>query len=160
MDQKLNLRIILESPPPGVDYGLQQGGGANYEVTQKQRSKTGDLRFEFDARVREGKDGSPVLLGPFVHGPPQERFVYLDIGTYAGQTGTQWSGRLKIPLRGIDWDMVKQATRPSYVLETRVPGTGKDGRPTCATVKPFAGWKVNRVQESSRYRARSNAPSK
>jgi Family of unknown function (DUF5990) len=145
MDQELKLRIILESPPPGVDYGLQKGGGNDYEVTQKQRSKTGDLQFEFDARLKEGKDGLPVLLGPFVHGPPQERFVYLDIGTYAGQTDTPWSRRLKVPLRDITWDMVKQASRAGHVLETRVPGTGKDGSPTCATVKPFAGWKVKRA---------------
>ena len=145
MDQELTFRIVLESPPPGVDYGLQKGGGSNYEVTQKQRSKSGDLQFEFSARVKEGKDGLPVLLGPFVHGPPQERFVYLDIGTYAGQTNTPWSRRLKIPLRGITWDLVKQSSKPSYGLETHVPGTGKDGSPSCATVKPFSGWKVKRL---------------
>ena len=145
MDQELNFRIVLESPPPGVDYGLQKGGGNDYEVTQKQRSRTGDLQFEFSARVKEGKDGSPVLLGPYVQGPPQERFVYLDIGTYAGQNDTQWSRRLKIPLRGITWDLVKQSSKPSHVLETHVPGTGKDGSPSCATVKPFPGWKVKRL---------------
>jgi hypothetical protein len=142
MDQELTFRIILESPPAGVDFGLQKGGGSDYEVTQKQRSKTGDLQFDFSARVKEGKDGSPVLLGPFVQGPTQERFVYLDIGTYAGQTDTCWSRRLKIPLRGITWDVVQQASRAKHVLETRVPGTAKDGSPSCATVKPFAGWKV------------------
>ena len=145
MDQELNFRIILESPPPGVDYGLQKGGGSNYEVTQTQRSKTGDLRFEFSARVKEGKDGQPSFLGPFVQGTPQERFVYLDIGTYAGQTDTPWSRRLKIPLRGITWDVVKQVSRGTNVLEASVPGTGKDGSPTCATVKPFSGWKVKRL---------------
>ena len=145
MDQELNFRIVLESPPPGVDYGLQKGGGNDFEVTQKQRSKTGDLQFDFSARVKEGKDGSPVFLGPYVQGPPQERFVYLDIGTYAGQTDTPWSRRLKIPLRGITWDLVKQSSKPSHVLETHVPGTGKDGSPSCATVKPFAGWKVKRL---------------
>ena len=142
---ELRFRIILESPPAGVDYGLQKGGGNDYEVTQKQRSKTGDLQFEFDARLKEGKDGLPVLLGPFVHGPPQERFVYLDIGTYAGQTNTPWGRRLKVPLRDITWDMVKQASLAAHLLETRVPGTAKDGSPTCATVKPFAGWKVKRA---------------
>ena len=140
----MNFRVILESPPPGVDYGLQKGGGSNYEVTQKQRSETGDLRFEFDARVKEGKDGQPVFLGPFVQGPPHERFVYLDIGTYAGQSDTPWGRRLKIPLRGITWNEVKHASRGTNLLETRVPGTAKDGSPTCATVKPFAGWKVTR----------------
>ena len=144
MDQEVNFCVILESPPPGVDYGLQKGGGSDYEVTQKQRSKTGDLRFEFDARVKEGKDGQPVFLGPFVQGPPHERFVYLDIGTYAGQSDTPWGRRLKIPLRGITWNEVNQASRGTNLLETRVPGTAKDGSPTCATVKPFAGWKVTR----------------
>ena len=144
MDQELKFRVILESPPAGVDYGLQKGGGSNYEVMRKQRSKNGALRFEFDARVKEGKDGQPVFLGPFVQGPPHERFVYLDIGTYAGQRDTPWGRRLKIPLRGITWNEVKQASRGSNLLETRVPGTAKDGSPTCATVKPFAGWKVTR----------------
>lgn len=145
MGQELTFRIVLESPPAGVDYGLQRGGGNDYEVTQKQRSKTGDLRFEFEARVKEGKDGQPALLGPFVHGPPQQRFIYLDIGTYAGQTDTPWSRRLKVPLSGITWDMVKRASRGGNLLETHVAGTGKDGSPSCATVKPFAGWKVKRL---------------
>jgi len=142
MEQELNFRIILEAPPAGVDFGLQKGGGHDYEVVQKQRSKIGDLIFEFSARVKEGKDGEPVLLGPFTHGPPHERFAYLDIGTCAGQTDTPWSRRLKIPFRGITWDLVKKASRGANLLETRVPGTAKDGSPTCATVKPFAGWKV------------------
>ena len=140
MEQELNFRIILESPPAGVDFGLQKGSGNDFEVVQKQRSTSGDLRFEFSARVKEGKDGAPVLLGPFVQGPPQQRFVYVGIGTFAGQTDTPFSRRLKIPFRDITWDVVKKASRG--VLETRVPGTGKDGTPSCATVKPFAGWKV------------------
>ena len=144
MEQELTFRIILESPPPGVDFGLQKGRGNDYEVVQKQRSKTGDLRFEFDARVKEGKDGSPTLLGPFVQGPSDARFVYIDIGTYAGQTDTPWSRRLKIPFRDITWDLVKEATRGKQVIETHVPGTAKDGSPTCATVKLFAGWKVSK----------------
>ena len=138
MEQEINLIIVLESPPPGVDYGLQKGGGNEYEVIQKQRSKSADLRFEFTVRVRDGKAGQPNFLGPFVQGPAQGRFVYLDIGTYAGQTNTQWSRRLKVPLTGITWEIIKKGK----LLETHVPGTGKDGGPTCATVKPFAGWKA------------------
>ena len=142
MEQELKFRIILEDPPPGVDYGLQKGGGNDYEVVQKQRSKIGDLKFEFTTRVKEGKDGQPVLLGPFTHGPTGGRFAYVDIGTYAGQTDTPWSRRLKIPFRDITWDVINKTANGKRVLETRVPGTAKDGSPTCATVKPFAGWKV------------------
>ena len=73
MEQELTFRIILEDPPPGVDYGLQKGSGNDYEVVQKQRSKSGDLKFEFSARVKEGKDGQPGLLGSFSQGPAQLR---------------------------------------------------------------------------------------
>jgi len=138
MEHELNLLIILEDPPPGVDFGLQKGSGDPYETVQTQRSSTGDLRFELSVRVREGKDGLPNFLGPFTQGPAQQRFVYIDIGTYAGQTNTVWSRRLKIPLHGITWELIKKGK----TLETRVPGTGKDGGPNCATVKPFAGWGV------------------
>jgi hypothetical protein len=144
MERELTLRIILEKPPSDVDFGLQKGRGSGYETIQKQRSKAKDLYFEFTVRVKStGKDAMPTFLGPLVQGPPSERFVYLDIGTYAGQTETPWSRRLKIPLRGITWDMVDQMSDdPRAVLETRVPGTGRDGGPTCGTVKPFAGWKM------------------
>lgn len=145
MSDQVTLRIVVEQPPPGVDYGLQKGRGSDYETVQTQRSKKEDLRFEFNVEVKEGKDGGPNFLGPFAQGPPDERFVYLDIGTYAGQTGTPWSRRLKIPLRGITWKSIEQAARSSQTLEARVPGTGKDGGPSCATIKPFAGWKLTRT---------------
>jgi hypothetical protein len=35
-------------------------------------------------------------------------------------------------------------SNPKAVLEASVPGTGKDGSPTCATVKSFDGWKFVR----------------
>ena len=142
MEREISLRIVVERPPPGVYFGLQKGSGSNYETVQTVESKSADLQFEFDVRVREGKDGRPNFLGPFVQGPTHERFVYLDIGTYAGQTITPWSRRLKIPLRGITWELIAQATKcSSAALEARVAGTGKDGGPSCATLKPFAGWK-------------------
>ena len=144
MERQLNLRIILEQPLAGVLYGLQKGSGNNYETVQTVTSKTEDLCFEFSVRVRQGKDGLPNFLGPFVQGPTHARFVYLDIGTYAGQTNTPWSRRLKLPLSGITWELV-QATNPSAsFLEARVAGKGKDGSPSCGTVKPFAGWKLSR----------------
>jgi len=136
MERELNFTIILEKPPSGVDYALQEGGGSNYKTIQTQRSTGRNLTFKFSARVREGKDGQPNFLGPFVQGPTDGRFVYLDIGTCAGQPNTPWSRRLKIPLRGITWEMIEK----KKTFETRVPGTGRDGSPTCATVKPFAGW--------------------
>lgn len=143
MERELTLRIVLEKPTAGVDFGLQKGRGSDYETIQTQRSKGQDLEFEFTVRARApSKAAAPNFLGPFVQGPAGERFVYIDIGTYAGQTGTCWSRRLKIPLRGISWPMIEEVIEGKTLLETRVAGSGKDGSPSCATPKPFAGWKL------------------
>jgi hypothetical protein len=143
MDQELPLRIVLNNPPTGVDFGLQKGNGTHYETIQKQRSNDQDLVFEFTVRVKESQDKNPVLLGSFVQGPPESRFVYIDVGKAAGQVDSIWSRRMKVPLQGITSAIIEQvlATTESF-LETRVPGTGKDDGPTCGTVKPFDGWQV------------------
>jgi hypothetical protein len=139
MARELTLRIIIEKPPPGVDFALQKGSGSVYETVQKQRSAGKDLVFEFQPTIKEGASGStPALRGPFVQRPARQRFVYVDIGTYAGQAGSCWSRRLKIPLDGIATSIIAAGG----VLEARVPGTGRDGGPNCATVQDFEGWKL------------------
>ncbi len=139
MGRGLTLRIVVEQPPAGVDFALQQGSGSAYEPVQKQRSNGNDLTFELQLSIRDGvSDGMAALGGPFVQGPPRQRFVYVDIGTYAGEADSCWSRRLKIPLEGITIKMI----RMGGVLEARAPGMGRDGGPNCATVKDFEGWKV------------------
>ena len=141
MNQELSIRIILESPPTGVDFGIQKGSGNKYETILKQRSSKNDLVFEFTISVKVGKTSSYNFTGPYVQGPITERFIYVDIGTAAGQFSSEWTRRLKIPLRDISSETVNQIfANSSLVLETKVPGTGKDGGPNCATVKPFPGW--------------------
>jgi hypothetical protein len=139
MARELKLRIIVESPPSGVEYALQKGSGSAYETEQRQRSQGKNLAFEFTPAVKDGVfDAMVALAGPFVQGPRGQRFVYLDIGTYAGQADSCWSRRLKVPLTGITMKMIQAGG----VIEARVPGTGRDGGPNCATVKDFDGWKT------------------
>jgi hypothetical protein len=139
MAHELTLRIVIERPPSGVDFALQKGSGSIYEPVQKQRSEEKDLVFEFQPAIKEGvSDSMSALGGPFVQGPARQRFVYVDIGTYAGQADSCWSRRLKIPLEGIP----AKAIRTGGVLEARVPGTDRNGGPSCATVKDFEGWKL------------------
>lgn len=123
------LRIVVERPPAGVDYGLQKGKGSAYVPVQVQRYTGADLVFEFEVE----RNAKGRLAGPFVQGPADGQFVYLDIGQCAGQLNTPLSRRLKVPLTGIAADFEGK-------LEARVAGTAKDGTPTCATVKPFSGW--------------------
>ena len=143
MEAEITLQIILIKPTKDVDFGLQKGSGNDYETVQKQRSNGEDLFFKFLVKIKgeRTKYLLPRFSGPFVQGPANGKFIYIDIGTYAGQINTGWSRRLKIPLTGITWKHIDSLiSNPDLILETIVPGTGRDGGPNCATVKPFDGW--------------------
>ena len=146
MESEITLRITLIKPTPGVVFGLQKGSGNNYETVQKQIPESNDLSFEFTITVKgdPSKDKLPKFTGAFVKGPADGKFVYIDIGKTAGQFNTEWSRRLKIPLTGITWKDI-DSIGPNAMLQTSVPGTGKDGGPNCATVKPFEGWHVKKI---------------
>jgi hypothetical protein len=110
---------------------------------QTQRSQGGDLTFTCTVTVKDGGgDGRPNFLGPLTQGPPTDRFLYFDIGQFAGQADSCWNRRLKIPLAGISWQMIRRVSAdPRLVLELRAPGTGKRGGPMCAKLKGV-GWKA------------------
>ena len=64
MEVELWLRIVLVTPPAGVDFGVQDGKGNDYKTIQKQRSKGADLNFEFKVTVKDNRDdGIPNFLG-------------------------------------------------------------------------------------------------
>lgn len=145
MNTDMQLRITLTAPTSGVDFALQKGAGNTYEMVQKQNVSEGDISFLVPVTIKgeRNTEALPKVSGPFVQGPSGGKFIYIDIGTYAGQIGTVWSRRLKVPLSGITWQLLDQLeAHPKLFLSTQVPGTGKDGGPNCATVKPFDGWQV------------------
>jgi hypothetical protein len=141
MESEITLQIILIKPTPETVFGLQKGSGSTYETVQKQIPISNDLSFKFTIKVKgdRSKEKFPKFSGSFVQGSADNKFVYIDIGTCAGQFGSLWSRRLKIPLTGITWENIDSLSVDS-MLQTSVPGTGKDGGPNCATVKPFGGW--------------------
>ena len=140
----LPLRIVLVDPPPGVDFGVQEGKGNEYKTIAIQRSKTAKLQLDCSIDVKGNRaDGPPNFVGPISQGPPAGRFVYVDIGKSAGQIDSCWQRRIKIPLEGITWEMIDSvAEATKRLLQATIPGTGKDGGPSCATVKPIGGWKA------------------
>lgn len=142
---ELSLRLVLKSPPAGVHFGLQKGSGSKYDVVQIQQSIATDLHFNLTLVIKGEriKDGLPKFSGPFVQGSRPDNFIYIDIGTYAGQAEGLWGRRLKIPLSGITWDVIdNMQSDPQAILVFHVPGSAKDGSPNCATVKSFGGWIV------------------
>lgn len=138
----LVFRIIVEKPVGGLLYGLQSGSGNQYETIQPQLTDSGDLTFAFSLPVKTGKDGRLALSGPIAQGPPTGRFLYLDIGSYAGQANAPASGRLKVPLPDITANIVQTVQQGGW-LQTRVPGTrDKDGSAYMGSVKPAGGWVI------------------
>src|SRR4030095_15183468 len=112
MESDIPIRLLLIDPPRGVDFCSQRGSGAHYETFFVQQNKHGDIIFDFSLTVTDArKDGLPNFKGPFAQGPPASRFVYVDVGTYAGQKNTPWSRRMKVPLQGITWALIGQATK-------------------------------------------------
>ena len=144
LETEVRLRIVLDAPPADVDFGIQEGKGNDYKTIHTQRSKESDLTFEFTLTVKNNRDdGLPNFLGLLAQGPATNRFIYINIGKSAGQIDSCWERRIKVPLGGITWDMIEKAST-TLVLEARLPGTGKDGGPSCATVKPTADWRVGK----------------
>lgn len=136
----VRLRITVLQPPAGVQFRLQEGRADLVAPTRVTRD---DLQFEFTLRLGPQRGGHPNFLGPAAQGPPDGRFVYINSGRSAGQQGTAWDRRAKIPLRGITTALVNAAlTDGRQVLEARIAGTGRDGGPACATVPLLEGWRL------------------
>jgi hypothetical protein len=48
-----------------------------------------------------------------------------------------------VPLEGITWELIRKIVRkPGYRLSAKIPGTGKDGGPNCATVQLLGAWEI------------------
>jgi hypothetical protein len=143
MKAELPMRLVLIDPPANIDYGIQRGRGASYETVFVQQRKRGDVVFEFSITVSDDrKRAAPNFSGHFVQGTPARRFIYIDVGTYAGQKNTPWSRRMIVLLNGITWEQINRARKPGHRLSAAIQGTGKDGGPSCATVPIVGGWKV------------------
>ncbi|MBA3049989.1 MAG: DUF5990 family protein [Dehalococcoidia bacterium] len=130
MTDAVTLRLIIDDPVPGVRYSLQKD-----DMPFEPRT-AGDGPMAFEVPITLQPDGR--MTGPFVRREgPVRRFVYIRIGTSAGDHAAAWSRRAKIDIH----DIPKALLVPDAVLEVHLPGRGKDGSPACATVRPALGWR-------------------
>lgn len=141
MKYEVPFRIIVTDPLDGVSMRVQRGKD---ELLRPKKATDSSLAFEFEINVDLGS-GSPNFLGKYAQGPKDERFVYVNSGTYAGQHATAWGRRAKLSLMSIDKSQVEDVlAKPGSLIEATMPGIGRDGGPTCATVKGLE-WKVVRA---------------
>lgn len=137
MKQPLQLRIVVTEPLSGVWFALQRGKSELVAPT----SSAPELIFDFSVFADLSSD-PPRLTGEFTQGPPAARFIYINSGTYAGQSGTGWSRRAKVPITGIKTQLAKQAIAKNGVVKAVVRGIAKDGGPFCASVPLLADWGI------------------
>ncbi len=128
---RVALRIVVESPPPGVASALQ-----SVRDGLQAPDHASAATFSFELRTGDPlADGRPDLLGAFAQGAPAVRFVRVN----AGQPDSPWDRRARVALAGIDANLLQSALdAPHGVIEARIAGTARDGGPACATV-PLLG---------------------
>jgi hypothetical protein len=133
-DTSITLRLTIADPVPGVRYSLQNDDAPFDPVTAS------EAPLSFDVPIRLSSDNR--FLGPFVRREgPQRRFVYIRIGTSAGDHASPWSRRAKVDIHDIPPLLLDRA-REGRTLEVVLPGRGKDGSPACATVRPTTKWRA------------------
>ncbi len=142
MKTEARFRIIVVEPLAGVTYAIQRGRG---ERIPPVHSSASQLVFEFPLTLADINAVPPRLTGKYAHGTPQKRFVYINSGKAAGQFGTHWGRRAKVPLHGIQSSLLKEAlerTGDSIVIEASIQGVGKDGGPACASIPLLSEWAI------------------
>lgn len=138
MKHEIPVRITVKNPLAGVTMQVQRGRD---ELLAPSKATKNKLVFDLTLDVDLGS-GRPNFLGKYAQGPKDARFIYVNSGTYAGQHVTCWSRRAKLSLMGVTTEQVREVIDGSnLVLETTFPGIGRDGGPTCASVKGLE-WQV------------------
>lgn len=124
---------------PGRDFDgkadIKVGPQKGDEVVDDVFGDAKQADFLFDLRVeRNAKTGKPNFLGPYAHGKPGERFLYLCWGVRNGRL-FQMFRRVKIHLSQLDWATVETAARTKRPIDATVRLTDTKGGPLCASAK-------------------------
>ncbi len=115
----LTLNLICINPPPvsaQLLFGLQDKKG---NLQPGLSLADGRLCFTGEVAVTR-KTGDPDFGGPFVHGTPNERFLYLTYRTADGNI----IRRLKAPLKSITWQQIEQGHALEATLDGNRSGSG------------------------------------
>ena len=131
---EIRARIVIEQAVPGVLHSLQEDDAPLDPKTSKASEP---LAFEFPLRIAPG----PKFFGKQVRREgPERRFVYIRIGTAAGDPASPWTRRMKVDIHDVEPELLDRALAGG-VLEGTINGTLPDGSPACATIRPVR-WRV------------------
>lgn len=120
---EIPVRLVLRTLPAiaaedgPLDVGLQDKTGA---VRSGRPGPEGALLFEATIRSLHEVDALD-FRGPYVHGRPGERFLYLGWKRRKSE-GPPWLQRVKVPLAGVPADLVRRARAGEGALQADVTG--------------------------------------
>jgi hypothetical protein len=138
MKHDIPIRITVTGPLAGVTMMVQRGSN---DLLPPAKKTPEALVFEFEVVV-DLSSSVPNFLGPFAQGPKSARVIYVNSGTYAGQHPTRWARRAKISLMSVTHGQIETVLKKEGArLYAEFQGIGRDGGPTCASVKGVE-WKV------------------
>jgi hypothetical protein len=111
-----------------VTVGVQRGR----EIVDLHPADAGDVAWAFDVTAVVDRSGAADVRGPYVHGRPGERFIYLSWGGIDAAGQRAMFRRAKLML---DPALLESA---GATLVADVHLTMPDGTPRCAAVRPPA----------------------
>lgn len=111
-----------------VHLGIQRGEQVVDDVPADRRQAAFDASF----RVGRKQDGSPNFLGPYAHGPVDDRFVYLSWGVKS-KAGFAMFRRLKLRLGHLGWPQIERSLASGEPIRVTLRLTDVRGGPLCAT---------------------------
>ncbi|MEU4420501.1 DUF5990 family protein [Actinoplanes sp. NPDC024001] len=114
----------------GVHVGVQRKS----EVVERVPVHAERAVWEFEVATRE-VDGLVDVGGPWVHGRPGARFLYLSWGAVDGEEFAMFR-RAKLLFGDIPGALLREAAAGRGVLVGRLGLTDADGGPRCARVRP------------------------
>lgn len=116
-----------------VYVGIQKGR----ETIELKLADLDEVIFECELKVTKSKDGSPNFLGPYSHGKPGDRHLYL--GWFIGPDDVleKRFRRTKIRLNELSWEAVERATSKDEPIKVRIDLTSDDGGPLCGRQTRF-----------------------
>ena len=134
--REITLRIHCHEVP-GVRFGertaVRLGIQKGQDVVDDVLAEGDGVIFTATLRVGVLKTGKPNFLGPYAHGKPEERFLYLCWGERMAE---QWNPfrRAKVPLTHLNWHGLDKSWETGEPIILSVGMTDSRGGPACGSV--------------------------
>jgi hypothetical protein len=136
------LEIVIEiacTRLPGLQYegrgpvhlGIQQ----DETIIDAAPADRDRIVFRPALRVRKHTDGSANFLGPFAHGPRDERFIYLNWLIVRNKTPVEQVGRIKLHLNHIEYKAAQKAAARGKPIKVTLQLTTEKAKPVFASVR-------------------------